>query len=262
MYELHNLSSSISNTFAVTLPTSRSIRSIFSGSESLVALPPGCQTTIRSPWQALVVCLYLLDPILELSCNRYTSALIHFKRSGYLEGVVETSLDIKRILKRLKFAHIPRTSDHLLLTAYVRSLELILLASEGLDKQYISQHGFEPVIVSCLTEVLELRLSALENGDLPIDIKRVLLRLLANNFGGLDVHLPEVTILLQAILRAACSSTWNDGPARELKVSYHASDRCVGIANDSVVSMRTMARESGYQQCSDDSRIRKSIQCH
>lgn len=175
---------------------------------------------------------------------------------------MEASLNIKKHLKRLKFAHTPRTSDHLLLTAYVRSLELIFLASEALDKQHIGQHGFEPVIVSCLTEVFELRLSALESGDLPIDIKSIFLRLLANNFSGLEDDAPEVQILLQAILRAARSSTWNDGPAKELKVSYHDSDRCVGIANDSVVSMRAMARRSGYYQCSDESCSRKPIPCH
>ena len=260
--ELRNLNTDITNSVSITLPTSQSIRSIFSGSESLVALPQGCQTTIRSPWQALVVCLLLLDPILELSCDRYASALIHLKRLGYVEAAVETSLEIKKHLKRLKLGHTPKISHHLLLTTYIRILELILLASRRFDKLHVGQNELEPVVVACLAELFELRLSALERNNLHIDIKRVLLRLLANNSDGLDIHLPEVTVLLQAVLRAARSSTWNDGPAKDLKVSYHALNRYMEIANDFIVSVRTVARGSGYYQRGDNPRSRKPTRYH
>ena len=175
---------------------------------------------------------------------------------------METSLEVKKHLRRLKLAHIPKNSDPTLLKSYVRSLELILLASEVFDKQRIGQNGFEPVVVTCLTELFEPRLPALEGGDLQTNIKRALLRLLANNFSGSDTPFSEITVLLHAVLRAANPSTSNDGSARELKVSYHALDGYVGIANDFTVSMRTMARESSYYQNGDSSNTRQPTQCH
>ena len=133
---------------------------------------------------------------------------------------MEICIEVKKCFRRLILAWTPKVSDHLLLATYIRSLELVLLASGRSSKQNIVQNSVEPVVVTCLKDLLDARLNTLAVDEFQNSITNTISRVLEIISSVSDIVFPEIALLIQAILQPARTTPESERLAKKLKVYY------------------------------------------
>lgn len=131
---------------------------------------------------------------------------------------METLLEAKRHLRGFILAWTARSPDHLLLTTYFRSLELILLASKGFGERHAVQNYVEPIIIACIRDIVDAQLSTVQVVELQNYVTKTIARLSEINSSSPNIIFPELAQLVQAILHAANSTSESERLTGKLKV--------------------------------------------